>query len=100
MLGLADMVSQILDVLDERSRQIDYSNFGPVLLTQAPSMPESYVLSDDLLGTATHLPVGNGSAASDAAPQPNLQGPLGGAAQLHDNNGDALQSSQGIRERE
>ena len=69
----ADMVSQMLDVLDQRSRQIDYSNFGPHFLPQPQSYEGVQQNESPDPGSSTYTMVPEGTAASGALPLPLAQ---------------------------
>ncbi|EIE25993.1 hypothetical protein COCSUDRAFT_60988 [Coccomyxa subellipsoidea C-169] len=67
---LQDMLSQILEVLDQRSRQVDYSNFGPHFLPQSQSYEGTQQNESPDPGSSTHVMVSEEMAAPGAASQP------------------------------
>ena len=64
------MLSQILEVLDQRSRQVDYSNFGPHFLPQSHSYEGTQQNESPDPGSSTHVMVAEEMAAPGAASQP------------------------------
>ena len=69
----ADMLSQILDVLDQRSRQVDYSNFGPHLLPQPQRGEEMLQNESPNPGSSTRTMVPEGAQPPRAPLQPLAQ---------------------------
>ena len=69
----ADMLSQILDVLDQRSRQVDYSNFGPHLLPQPQRDEEMLQNESPDLGSSILTMVPEGAPPPRAPLQPLAQ---------------------------